>query len=149
MDFWLYCAKGYELYGTEARINKYGERIVATNQCLWLTNIEHGRRHKPLILNTMAENIKHNKHKTACENLYQKYDNYDAIEVPYTDLIPRDYEGVMGVPITFLDKYCPEQFELLGCSYIFGDCEYHKLDTDWNCYLNGERIFKRLFIRRR
>lgn len=140
---------GYELYGTETQINKYGERIVATNQCLWLTNIEHGRRHKPLTLNTMAENIKHNKHKTARENLYQKYDNYDAIEVPYTNLIPRDYEGVMGVPITFLDKYCPEQFELLGCSYIFGDCGYHKIDTDWNCYINGERIFKRLFIRRR
>ena len=141
--------EGYELYGTETRINKYGERIVSTNQCLWLTNLEHGRRHKPMILNSTVDNIKHNKHKNGRDVLYKKYDNYDAIEVPFTDLIPSDYEGVMGVPITFLDRYCPEQFELLGCSYIFGDCGYHKPQTDWNCYLDGKRMFKRLFIRHR
>ena len=78
----------------------------------WLTNIDHGRIHQPLQLMSMADNIKFNKKLKGKE--YQKYDNYDAIEVPYTDAIPSDYDGVMGVPISFLDKYCPEQFEILG-----------------------------------
>ena len=60
------------------------------------------------------DNIKHSKHKEVRGHEYQKYDNYDAIEVPYTDAIPSNYEGYMGVPISFLDKYCPEQFELFG-----------------------------------
>ena len=81
---------------------------------VWFTNIEHGRRHQPLQLMTMADNIKHSKHKEIREYGYQKYDNYDAIEVPFTDAIPSDYEGVMGVPISFLDKYCPEQFEIVA-----------------------------------
>ncbi|MDI9537699.1 MAG: adenine-specific methyltransferase EcoRI family protein [Bacteroidota bacterium] len=83
------------------------------NTC-WFTNLEHGRRHRPLQLMTMAENIKFSKHKEIRGKEYQKYDNYDAIEVPFTDAIPSDYEGVMGVPISFLDKYCPEQFEIMG-----------------------------------
>lgn len=88
--------------------------LVKFRNCVWLTNIEHGRRHKPMQLMTMAENIKHSKHKEIRENGYQKYDNYDAIDVPFTDAIPSDYEGVMGVPISFLDKYCPEQFEIVS-----------------------------------
>jgi hypothetical protein len=63
---------------------------------------------------TMADNIKFSRHKELRGKEYLKYDNYDAIEVPFTDAIPCDYEGVMGVPISFLDKYCPEQFEILG-----------------------------------
>ncbi len=63
---------------------------------------------------TMADNIKFSRHKDVRGREYQRYDNYDAIEVPYTDAIPSDYNGVMGVPISFLDKYCPEQFEILG-----------------------------------
>ena len=90
------------------------EKFFARSSAIWLTNIEHGRRHQPMILAEMADLVKHNKHKTARENLYKKYDNYDAIEVPFTDLIPEDYEGVMGVPITFLNQYCPEQFEIVG-----------------------------------
>ena len=62
----------------------------------------------------MADNKKFNKQIQKNENSYQKYDNYDAIEVPYTNAIPCDYDGVMGVPISFLDKYNPEQFELVG-----------------------------------
>lgn len=103
----------YALYGTEARIEG-GKRIVATNNCLWLTNIDHGRRHQPLQLMTMADNLKFSKHKEIRENGYKKYDNYDAIDVCYTDAIPGDYLGVMGVPITFVDKYNPEQFTILG-----------------------------------
>mgnify|MGYP000322805702 FL=1 len=80
---------------------------------IWVTNIEHGRRHQPLTLMTMEDNLRYNK-KMKDKEAYDHYDNYDAIEVPYTDAIPSDYEGVMGVPISFLDKYCPEQFEILG-----------------------------------
>jgi len=106
--------KSYELYGTEARIDADGNRIVATNNCLWLTNLDHGKRHQPLPLMTMSDNIKFSSHKNVKGQEYKKYDNYDAIEVPYTDAIPSDYDGVMGVPITFLDKYNPEQFEIMG-----------------------------------
>ena len=82
---------------------------------IWLTNIDHGRRHEPLSLMTMADNLKYSKHKEIRGKVaYDYYDNYDAIEVPFTDAIPSDYEGVMGVPISFLDKYCPEQFVIVG-----------------------------------
>ncbi|MBQ3655241.1 MAG: DNA methyltransferase [Bacteroidales bacterium] len=88
--------------------------VYARAQAVWFTNIEHGRRHNPLTFMTMARNIKGSNHKEIKNIGYKKYDNYDALEVPYTDSIPSDYEGVMGVPISFLDKYCPEQFEILG-----------------------------------
>lgn len=106
----------YELYGTEARIDEEGNRIIATNNCLWLTNMDHGKRHQPLPLMTMKDNIKFSSHKNVKGKEYKKYDNYDAIEVPFTDAIPSDYDGVMGVPITFLDKYNPAQFEILGAT---------------------------------
>ena len=80
----------------------------------WFTNIEHGRRHQPLSLMTLQDNIRFSSHKGVKGIGYLPYDNYDAIEVPYTDAIPSDYEGMMGVPVTFLEKYCPEQFEILG-----------------------------------
>ena len=81
---------------------------------IWLTNLDHGRRHQQLPLMTMADNIKFNTKVQKNPNSYKKYDNYDAIEVPFTNAIPSDYEGVMGVPISFLDKYSPEQFEIVG-----------------------------------
>jgi len=82
---------------------------------VWFTNLDHGRRHQPLPLMTMRENLKYSKHEEIKEKkAYDKYDNYDAIEVPFTDSIPSDYNGVMGVPISFLDKYSPEQFEIIG-----------------------------------
>lgn len=81
---------------------------------MWLTNIDHGRRHQPLPLMTMSDNIKFSKHKEIKGNEYKKYENYDAIEVPFTDAIPSDFKGVMGVPISFLDKYSPEQFQIVG-----------------------------------
>lgn len=81
---------------------------------IWLVNVDHNRRHQPLVLMTIEENLRHSKHKEIIEDGYQKYDNYDAIEVPYTDAIPSDYNEEMGVPISFLDKYCPEQFEIIG-----------------------------------
>lgn len=82
---------------------------------IWLTNLDHGRRHQPLQLMALEDNLKYSRHKDIKgRKEYDHYDNYDAIEVPYTDAIPSDYKGVMGVPISFLDKYCPEQFEILG-----------------------------------
>lgn len=88
--------------------------LVKFRNCCWFTNLDHGRRHQPLSLMTMEENIMYSKHKDIRGKGYVHYDNYDAIEVPYTDAIPSDYDGAMGVPITFLDKYCPDQFEILG-----------------------------------
>lgn len=142
----------YELYGTEARVEN-GKRIVATNNCLWLTNIEHGRRHQPLSLMTMADNIKFSNHKFIRENGYPKYENYDVIEVPFTDAIPSDYEGVMGVPITFLDKYNPEQFELIGMAEDNGK-GYSGEASKWDginphCLINGKAMYKRIFIRKK
>jgi hypothetical protein len=82
---------------------------------IWLTNIDHGRRHQPLPLMTLKDNLKYSKHQEIRgRNNYEKYENYDAIEVPFTDAIPSDYNGVMGVPISFLDKYSPEQFDIIG-----------------------------------
>lgn len=110
----------YELYGTEAGLNEKGQRVVATNNCLWYTNIDHGKRHELLTLMTMTQNLKYNKklkkkfEKEYDISEYPHYDNYDAIEIPFTECIPSDYDGLMGVPITFLDKYNPEQFEIVG-----------------------------------
>ena len=96
------------------RLGYVGNYTRLGNSC-WYTNIDHGRRHQPLRLMTMADNFKHSKHKDIRERKrYVHYENYDAIEIPYTDAIPSDYDGVMGVPTSFLDKYCPEQFEILG-----------------------------------
>ena len=92
----------------------YREGFIRVPGVRWFTNIEHGRRHQPLQLMTMADNVKYSRHKEVKGVGYQKYDNYDAIEVPFTDAIPSDYDGIMGVPISFLDKYCPEQFEIVG-----------------------------------
>ena len=136
--------ESYELYGSEARIEN-GNRIVATNNCLWLTNIDHGKRHQPLQLMTMADNIKHSKHKEVRGNGYQKYDNYDAIEVPFTDAIPCDYDGFMGVPITFLDKYNPAQFEIVG-SLITNNPDSYSFGVP---YVNGKKVYARILIHRK
>ena len=79
----------------------------------WFTNIEHGRRYEPLLLMTMEDNLIYGS-KRVRQTAYPHYDNYDAIEVPETKGIPSDYAGVMGVPISFLDKYNPDQFEIIG-----------------------------------
>ena len=103
-----------EAYKKKAeRMGYVGNYTRLGNSC-WFTNLDHGRRHQPLILMTEADNVRYSRHKEIRGAGYAHYDNYDAIEVPYVDAIPSDYDGAMGVPITFLDKYCPEQFEILG-----------------------------------
>ena len=136
--------ESYELYGTEARIED-GQRIVATNNCLWLTNLDHGRRHNPMKLMTMADNIKFSKHKRIREEKYIRYDNYDAIDVPFSDSIPSDYDGIMGVPISFLDKYNPDQFEIVGEANHGSDNEFDLFKP----LINGKAKFKRILIRRK
>jgi hypothetical protein len=89
--------------------------LVKFRNVCWFTNLDHGRRHQPLPLMTMSDNLKFSKHKEIKgKKEYAKYDNYDAIEVPFTDAIPSDCDGSMGVPISFLDKYNPDQFEIIG-----------------------------------
>ena len=96
-----------------ARLGYVGDYTRLGNSC-WFTNLEHGRRHQPMNLMTMQDNLRFGRHKELNESGYRHYVNYDGIEVPYTDSIPDDFQGIMGVPITFLDKYCPEQFKIVG-----------------------------------
>ena len=80
-----------------------------------MTNIDHGKRHKTLRTMTMADNLKYNKKfLKKGQKSYEKYDNYDAIEVPEIIAIPSDYKGVMGVPITIVDQYNPNQFKIIA-----------------------------------
>ncbi len=120
---------------------------------VWFTNIDHGRRHERIPLMTMADNLKFSKHKEIKgKEAYDRYDNYDAIEVPFTDAIPSDYDGVMGVPISFLDKYSPEQFEIVGGTangqvpnaVKIGDFKVYN-----NPISNGKKIYQRILIRGR
>ena len=105
----------YPLEASGWRIDEKGNKYIRVKGVRWFTNVDHGRRHEPMQLMTMAENFKHSKHKEIRERKkYLHYENYDAIEIPYTDAIPSDYDGIMGVPISFLDKYCPEQYVILG-----------------------------------
>ncbi len=124
---------------------------------IWITNIDHGRRHQPIQLMTKSDNLRFNK-KLKNQEDYFHYDNYDAIEVPYTELIPSDYDGIMGVPITFLDKYCPEQFEILGISLYLPLAKPKDLPKDKQggpaFYLkdengNYERLYARIVIRKK
>lgn len=115
---------------------KVGGEYMYRAQAIWFTNLEHKRRHEKLLL-----------YKTYTPEEYPKFDNYDAIEVSKTVDIPQDYEGVMGVPITFLDKYNPAQFEILGCSYSYGRPKEWALSTNMNPIVNGKNIYKRILIR--
>ena len=121
----------YQTYGTEAGIDDKGQKIIATNGCLWLTNLELQQRHHPLPLNQSY---------FGHESLYPKYDNCDGINVDRTRDIPRDYAGLMGVPITFLHKYNPEQFEIV---------RFRKGDDGKDLRVNGKYTYFRILIRRR
>ena len=134
----------YKLNGTEV-FEENGIKYVSVAGTGWFTNLDHGRRHEPLQLMTMEDNIKFSSHKDIREQGYLKYDNYDAIEVPYVDAIPSDYDGIMGVPISFINKYCPEQFEILGTS------RYHDNSSDANDinFINGKGLYTRILIKHR
>jgi hypothetical protein len=129
--------------------------LVKFRNCCWYTNIDHGKRHQPLALMSMKDNLKFSKHKDIKENGYQNYDNYNAIEVSYTDAIPSDYDGIMGVPISFLDKYSPEQFEIVGNDYEVKEGKLPEIvNPNWKGkldrgYINGNRIYSRILIKRK
>jgi hypothetical protein len=129
-------------------------KIMGRSTSVWFTNIDHGRRHQDLPLMTLADNLKFSKHKEIRgKAAYDRYDNYDAIEVPFTDAIPSDYDGVMGVPITFLDKYNPEQFEILSSNDFrrHENVPYkeHGLIKDKESAINGKPTYVRILIRHR
>jgi hypothetical protein len=119
----------YQLYGTEVKINEEGQRIIATNGCLWLTNLELNQRHEDITLKMEY---------TGNEDKYPKYDNCDGINVNRTQDIPKDYAGLMGVPITFLHKYNPDQFEIV---------KFRKGDDNKDLKINGKSPYFRILIR--
>jgi Adenine-specific methyltransferase EcoRI len=119
----------YELYGTEARIDEFGNRIVSPNNCLWLTNLDTFKRHEDILLT---------KKYHGNEREYPKYDNYDGINVNKTEDIPLDYKGVMGVPITFLHKFNPDQFDLI---------KFRKGNDEKDLSINGKCPYFRILIR--
>ena len=128
----------------EVKTNESGKKVYITRVqgIRWFTNIDHGRRHEPLQLMTEKEVIKFTTKKP-----FEKYDNYNAIEVSLVKNIPSDYKCMMGVPVSFLDNYNPDQFEILGSN--------RGVDQDPNkiygkgSYLNGKEVYKRLFIKHR
>jgi hypothetical protein len=146
--------ESYPLEAAGWRVDEAGSKYIRVKGVRWFTNLDHGRRHQELPLMTQSDNIKFSKHKEVKGLGYSRYDNYDAIEVPYTDATPGDFEGVMGVPISFLDKYSPDQFEILGMAASAGYDEsivgipFLGL-KDARPLLNGRNTYARIFIRRR
>lgn len=134
----------YPITAAGWRIDEKGRKYVRVKGVRWFTNLDHGRRHQPLELMTMEDNLKYSKHKDLKEkHAYGQYDNCDAIEVPYSDAIPADYTGMMGVPISFLDKHCVEQYDIIG------------LDDDKPIWrgkgpsLHGKVLYRRIIIRKK
>ena len=119
----------YELYGTETKINENGERIISPNNCLWLTNLDNFKRHEDIELVNIYKNNEEN---------YPTYDNYNGINVNKTKDIPLDYEGVIGVPITFLHKFNPSQLEIIG---------FRKGDDGKDLKVNGKTPYFRILVR--
>lgn len=134
----------YPLHGTEARLDEHGNRVVSSNNTCWFTNLENAKRHEDLPL---FRNFNPEEHP--------EYDNYHAIEVNQVVNIPVDYEGVMGVPITFLNKYNPDQFEIVGSDADVKEGLLPELvKSSWDgkidrAYLDGNRRYARLFIKRK
>lgn len=120
-----------------------GNKIGKVPAICWLTNLEHNKRRVPLELT-----------KTYNPEEYPKYDNYNAIEVSKVAEIPMDYMSVIGVPITFLDKYCPEQFEIVWTTDRGGDGKIDDLkNPNWkglwdSAFINGNKVYKRILIRK-
>lgn len=121
----------YPLNASGCGIDEDGRKFIRVKGVRWFTNLDYKERHEPLPL-----------YKRYTPEEYSHYDNYDAINVNKVSEIPMDYDGVMGVPITFLDKYSPEQFEIVGNEYSLS------IDKGRG-YVNGKRMYGRIFIRRR
>ncbi len=120
-------------YVDYATASNHKDGMIRVSGVTWFTNLEIQKRHEDLIL-----------YKVYNETEYPKYDNYDAINVDKTKDIPCDYDGAMGVPITFLDKYNPEQFEILGNLGSYAPDGY---SLSSSIFINGKKIFKRILIK--
>lgn len=121
------------------------------NSC-WFTSLDHGRRHEPMQLMTMADNLKFSRHKQVRGVGYRRYNNFDAIDVGFVDAIPSDYRDLMGVPITFLDRYNPEQFELVGMSaygQVPAAVKIPYKEGHHRPYVNDVAVYQRIFVRRK
>ena len=136
----------YELKG-KAYVDEQGRKHGFVAGVAWFTNVELAKRHERLQLDTMANNLRFNKKlkrtlekKYGFTDHYPRYDNYNAIEVPFVECIPSDYDGVMGVPVTFLDKYNPEQFEILGYSREVAT-PIREIARDGDTYQQGGNAF--------
>lgn len=132
----------YPLKAAGFRVDKNGEKYIRVKGVRWFTNIPQAKRLEFLPLKTMAENLAQNK-RIFGTDCYRKYDGYDVLEVSSASAIPSDYNGIMGVPISFLDKYCPNQFTILGianCSHYYGYECYAKID--------GRNIYHRIILER-
>lgn len=131
---WFEVPEDYEIPTKQRMKVENGKKYISMGSVMWFTNLSTSKRHEELFL-----------YKKFNEDEFPKYDNYDAIEVKKFQDIPMDYRGVMGVPITFLDRYNPEQFEIVGSN--------RGVDQDpggvygKSCYINGKEVYKRLFIR--
>jgi len=169
-QMWFRVHDGFPIRSGQ-RIDEDGVRYQTIGNSAWFTNIDHGRRHQPLQLMSAADNIKFSKHPEVRGVGYKRYDNYDAIEVPFIDAIPSDCDDVMGVPITFLGKYNPDQFELVGTTesndpnnvlrtrwYSSQECRdayrarFGKpgvYDLNASGVVEGVKVFKRVLIRRK
>lgn len=154
---WMIMPSNVKIQSSKAKINERGEIIVNVPGVCWYANLDHGKRHKPLLLDTMEHNLKFNRKLiNKLDDAYGKieyphFDCYDALEVPYVEAIPCDYDGYMGVPITFMDKYNPEQFEIIGLAAgnIKGLTGIKSNTGKDGPYINGKLIYGRIFIKRR
>lgn len=118
---WFQVKDDYDIKTESRKKVVDGVKFFSMGSIMWFTNMDHGRRHQVLPLMTTAENLKFSRNLKG-KVAYDRYDNYDAIEVPAYKEIPSDYDGMMGVPITFLDKYNPDQFEILGITQSWDGC---------------------------
>ena len=130
----------YPLTAASYRIDEQGNKYVRIKGVRWFTNLDYKERHEDLFL-----------YKNYTPEEYPKYDNYDAINVDKTQDIPCDYYGAMGVPITFMDKYNPEQFEIIDGigRYSILDNERTKKEGKYLSMIKGEAKFFRILIRRK
>ena len=139
----------YPLSASGYRIDEKGNKFIRVKGVRWFTNLDHGRRHQPIQFMSMEDNLKFSKHSVIKENGYLKYDNYDALDIPFSDSIPSDYCDKMGVPITFMDKYNPEQFEIIDGigRYSILDNEKTKAEGKYLSMINGVAQYFRIIIK--
>ena len=129
---------------TKAFYDEYNKRKTKVAMIYWFTNLDHNKRHEKLILCERYYDDNGNPVANA-EEKWPHYDNYDAINIDKVKDIPVDYYGIMGVPITFIDKYNPDQFEILGSSRYHDNQDF----ADDISVINGKAKYMRLLIRRK